>query len=94
LGENAGVDFTYMLFADQLGSSLPASSARPGVGWVRMTTDIPTAFLECWQGSLNLKAYYQSLKMCGSDAVFSLKDPVPGLVEMLLTPYLAVKRGF
>jgi hypothetical protein len=28
-----------------------------------------------------------------TEAVFSLRDPVPGLYELALLPYLAVKRG-
>ena len=28
-----------------------------------------------------------------TEAVFSLGDPMPGLMEMALTPYLAVRRG-
>src|SRR5271156_6666337 len=35
LGAEAGVDFSYMLFADQIGLSVPASKGRAGVGWVR-----------------------------------------------------------
>ena len=28
-----------------------------------------------------------------TEAVFSVKDPLPGLYEIALLPYLAVKRG-
>jgi hypothetical protein len=34
------------------------------------------------------------LRNCSADAVFSLKDPMPGLAEIALIPYLAIKRGF
>ena len=30
---------------------------------------------------------------CDTEAVFSLRDPLPGLYEIALLPYLAVKRG-
>ena len=94
LGAAAGVDFAYMQFADQLGLPIERAKAKPGIGWVRMTTDVPTACLEFAAGSLGLGEYVRSLRKCGTEAVFTLSDPLPGIVELLLTPYLAVKRGF
>jgi predicted ATP-grasp superfamily ATP-dependent carboligase len=94
LGASAGVDFPYMLFSDQMGLPVTRAKARPGVGWVRTTTDIPTVFLEGLAGSLSVGGYLSSLKSCRTEAVFSVSDPLPGIVELLLVPYLAVKRGF
>jgi predicted ATP-grasp superfamily ATP-dependent carboligase len=45
-------------------------------------------------GDLDLKSYVRSLTNCNVEAVFSREDPLPGLAEVLLVPYLAVKRGF
>jgi predicted ATP-grasp superfamily ATP-dependent carboligase len=59
-----------------------------------MTTDIPAAFMELMTGSLNFRNYVQSLKKCDVEAVFSREDPLPGLIEALLVPYLALKKGF
>jgi D-aspartate ligase len=94
LGYGAGVDFSYMLYSDQLG--LPVTSCRSpaGVGWVRMTTDIPAAVMAYLGGDLDLKGYIRSLRNCKVEAVFSREDPLPGMAEILLVPYLAVKRGF
>ncbi len=94
LGASVGVDFSYMLHADQLGLPVSVCKARPGIGWVRMTTDIPTVFLEFLAGQLSPMDYLRSLRMCRTEAVFSCGDPVPGIMETLLTPYLAFKRGF
>jgi len=94
LGACAGVDFSYMLFADQMGLPVNRAKARPGVGWVRTTTDIPTVALECLAGSLSPRGYLRSLGMCRTEAVFSMSDPLPGIAELFLIPYLAVKRGF
>ncbi|MGA9526816.1 MAG: hypothetical protein WBS24_01740 [Terriglobales bacterium] len=94
LGLSAGVDFSYMLFADQMGYPVTPAKARPGVGWVRTTTDIPTVILECLAGSLGPGGYLRSLGMCRTEAVFSVSDPLPGIVELFLIPYLAAKRGF
>ena len=59
-----------------------------------MTTDLPAAFLEILGGQLNLQGYVRSLRACSVEAVFSRKDPLPGLGEIVLMPYLAIKRGF
>jgi predicted ATP-grasp superfamily ATP-dependent carboligase len=94
VGASAGVDFAHMLYLDQIGQPVVSSKGQPGIGWVRMTTDIPAAFLACLGGDLDLRSYLRSLRTCSTEAVFSREDPVPGLVEMLLVPYLAIKRGF
>jgi D-aspartate ligase len=94
LGISAGVDFSYMLYADQLGMPVTASKGKPGVGWVRTTTDIPAAFCALAAGDIDFRSYLRSLRNCSADAVFSLQDPLPGLAEILLIPYLAIKRGF
>jgi predicted ATP-grasp superfamily ATP-dependent carboligase len=94
LGPRAGVDFSYMLYADQIGLRVERCKGQPGVGWVRMTTDVPAAVMAFLGGELDLKGYAHSLRNCHVEAVFSLEDPMPGLVELLLVPYLAFKRGF
>ncbi len=94
LGISAGVDFSYMLYADQLGISVAESRGRPGVGWMRTTTDVPAAFCALAAGDTDFRSYLRSVRNCSGDAVFSLRDPLPGLAEILLIPYLAVKRGF
>jgi D-aspartate ligase len=94
LGFKAGVDFSYMLYADQLGIPVTACRGKPGVGWVRTTTDIPAAFLALAAGDIDFRGYLRSVRNCSGDAVYSLEDPLPGLAEIFLIPYLAVKRGF
>ena len=43
LGSPAGVDFSYLLYADQVGEPVEVCHGRSGVGWIRMVTDIPTS---------------------------------------------------
>jgi predicted ATP-grasp superfamily ATP-dependent carboligase len=95
LGQRAGVDFPYLLYADQL--SLPApdgARARAGVSWIRLATDVPTALALAAQGALDWRAYLRSLRAANAESVFSGDDPLPGVAELALLPYLAVKRGF
>ncbi|MGB9267338.1 MAG: hypothetical protein WCB56_18000 [Terriglobales bacterium] len=94
LGAQAGVDFSYMLYADQVGLPVPVSRGRAGVKWVRTTTDIPAAMTAILRGDTDWKDYLRSIIDCDVEAVFSPRDPLPGLAEIALIPYLAVKRGF
>jgi len=94
LGMSAGVDFSYLLYCDQVGLPISACKGQPGVGWVRMTTDIPAACIAILAGDTNIKSYVHSLRTCKVEAVFNREDPLPGLAELLLLPYLAIKRGF
>jgi predicted ATP-grasp superfamily ATP-dependent carboligase len=94
LGPRAGVDFPYLLFADQLGEPVESCRARGGVRWIRLATALPTAGYELFRGRLDWRAYLRSLRSFDTEAVFSRDDPLPGLVELALVPYLAVRRGF
>jgi D-aspartate ligase len=94
LGQRAGVDFPLMLFRDQLGEHVEGRRARAGVRWVRLATDLPTAVVELRNRRLDLRDYVRSLRGVDEEAVFSRRDPLPGLVELALIPYLSVKRGF
>jgi D-aspartate ligase len=93
LGGPAGVDFPYLLFRDQIGAPVQEAHARPGVRWIRLATDVPNALRDIWTGRLRPGEYLRSLRGLNTEAVFSLKDPLPGLCEIALLPYLAVKRG-
>jgi predicted ATP-grasp superfamily ATP-dependent carboligase len=94
LGRRAGVDFPALLYADQLGQRLQPSRARVGVRWVRLATDIPTGLLEMARRRLGCRAYLRSVLAADTEAVFDVRDPLPSLVEAVLLPYLAVRRGF
>jgi predicted ATP-grasp superfamily ATP-dependent carboligase len=93
IGSRAGVDFPYLLFADQLAQPVTACRASPGISWIRLVTDLPTAVIELVGRRLDLRAYIRSLRTSQVEAVFSRDDPLPGLAELALLPYLAVKRG-
>ena len=94
LGRQAGVDFPALLYADQLGQQVQPRRARPGVRWVRLATDLPTGVLEIAHRRIRWRPYLRSLLAADTEAVFDLRDPLPSVVEALLLPYLAVRRGF
>ena len=45
-------------------------------------------------GRLGPRGYFRSLASADIEAVFSRDDPLPGLAELVLIPYLAYVRGF
>lgn len=94
LGSAAGVDFAALLFADQAGERVTACRARPGVRWVRLVTDLPTGVLEVASRRVGLMQYLRSVRDADAESVFCRDDPMPGLAELALVPYLAVKRGY
>ena len=94
IGPRAGVDFPYLLFTDQRGEPVQPCRGRAGVSWIRLITDLPTAVAEIWAGHLPLRDYLQSLRSFQVEAVFCREDPLPGLMELALIPYLSAKRGF
>jgi predicted ATP-grasp superfamily ATP-dependent carboligase len=92
LGKEAGVDFPYLLFRDQVGTLADdgkETRARLGVSWVRILADLPYAVRDL-RGTLATRAYLQSVLTADTEAVFSIRDPLPGLYELALLPYLAV----
>lgn len=94
LGCRAGVDFPYMLYADQIGEAVETCRAQPGISWIRLATDLPHGLREILAGRLNWRAYLRSLRSFDTEAVCSWEDPLPFLAELALIPYLSVKRGF
>jgi predicted ATP-grasp superfamily ATP-dependent carboligase len=92
-GYTAGVDFPYLLFRDQVGEKVQPIRGRSGVSWIRLATDIPNALVDIRAGRLKAAAYLRTLRGIDTEAAFSWRDPLPGLYELALLPYLAVKRG-
>jgi predicted ATP-grasp superfamily ATP-dependent carboligase len=43
--------------------------------------------------TLRPRDYLSSLRGVDTEAVFSARDPLPGIYELMLLPYLFVKRG-
>jgi predicted ATP-grasp superfamily ATP-dependent carboligase len=93
VGHTAGVDFPLLLFRDQLGFEVPTVEARPGVSWVRVLTDTPTALAEVVRRRLGLREYVRSLRSIATEAAFSREDPRPGWAEVALLPYLIRTRA-
>jgi len=87
LGARAGVDFPDLLWRWICGEPVPPARALPGVRWLRITTDTPTAVRELVGGRLPAGEYLRSLRGPRAAAIFAWDDPLPGLLEV---PVLAL----
>jgi D-aspartate ligase len=92
LGMVAGVDFPFLLYADQVGQPAPQNRAKAGIGWLRLVTDVPTVALDLWDRELSFHSYWESLRNTRVESVFCFKDPLPSIAEVLLLPYLVMKK--
>ncbi|MBV8205235.1 MAG: ATP-grasp domain-containing protein [Acidobacteria bacterium] len=93
LGCRAGVDFPWLLFADQVNQPVHTCRAAAGVRWVRLLTDLPTGISGVVHGEFGCKSYLASLWNCNEEAVFSIEDPLPAVAEIALAPYIWLVRG-
>ncbi len=92
IGEACGVDFSYLVYADQAGLPVEPARGKPGVGWLRLLTDLPTAVADVAHGSLSLREYCRSICATRVESVFCWKDPLPAVAEIALLPYLVQKK--
>ena len=94
IGRAAGVDFPAILFSDQTNQPITPCRGKTGVHWVRLLTDLPTGAVAIMKGEVKCLDYISTLRDIDEEAVFSSDDPLPGLIEFALAPYLLCKRGF
>lgn len=94
LGRRAGLDFPYLLWRLLQGEPVAQQSARPGVHWVRMSTDVPAAIHEILRGRLNLREYLRSLRGPLEFALVAADDPLPGLLDLPLFAYKHIYGGY
>jgi D-aspartate ligase len=92
LGWPAGVDFPYVLFADQLGKSPSRFRAPAGIGWLRLITDVPVVISDMLRGAMTPGEYFRSLRNTRTESVFVRDDVMPSIAELVMLPYLVSKK--
>lgn len=92
LGRRAGVDFPYLEWQLVHGERVAEGRGRPGVGWVRAVTDLPTVISEIRQKRLSPWDYLRSLRRPTEYAILASDDPLPALLEVPLISHIAWKR--
>jgi len=94
IGARAGIDFPYLLWRMVAGKQVQPQTARAGVGWVRMSTDVPAAIHEIARGRLSLRSYWRSLRRPAAFALMAADDPLPGLLDLPLFAYKHLYNGY
>jgi predicted ATP-grasp superfamily ATP-dependent carboligase len=93
--EAAGVELLYTMYCDLLGLPLPAAHLAQrygGTKWVYLGRDLRSAFHYWRRGELSLRAWADSLRGPIVDAVFSWRDPLPFVFDVLRAPGLLRRR--
>jgi D-aspartate ligase len=88
----AGVDFPWLLWLLVSGEEVPSSRPRAGVGWLRFTTDTPTAVRELLGRRMAIREYARSLRGPKEAAIFAWDDPLPGLAELPVLACVLARR--
>jgi predicted ATP-grasp superfamily ATP-dependent carboligase len=84
LGGPAGVDFPYLAWQAAQGLDVEPATGRPGVRWVRMSTDVPTFAKEILGGRMKLGAYLKTFRRPLEGPLWAKDDPKPVLAEPLI----------
>lgn len=66
--------------------------SRSGVAWVERLTDWTVILKSCLQRKMSLRDVLQSYNYTKQYAVWSWKDPIPGLMYIIMSPILYFKR--
>lgn len=88
----AGVDFPWLAWRLANGQDVAPVTGRPGVRWVRLTTDLPVAAREIAAGRLSPMAWARSVRPPIELATAVRDDPLPGLLDAPLVAYVALRR--
>ena len=96
LTQTAGLNFPADLYHLMLDKPVKRSTpTNIHARWMRMLTDIPTVLREVFRGRMSLRRdYLPTLAAKKGFAVWSWTDPLPAIVEIVMAPYLFIKRGF
>lgn len=92
LANAAGLDLPYVVYARALGEMPPPGVARTGVKWVRLPGDLRAAAQEIRAGRLSIPQYLASLRGPLACSIFSLNDPLPALVELLVSRWAQLRE--
>ncbi len=92
IGQGVGADFVYLLWRLLSGEQIPEYRFPPGLVWVRLCTDLPTALTEIRMGQLSPRTYIRSLMRRLNLAVAAVDDPIPAIVDLPLLFRLWLRR--
>lgn len=65
---------------------------RADIGWVERLTDSYVVLIEILKGRMSVSEYLKTMRMPKESAAWSLRDPLPAIMYVLMSPYLLFKR--
>lgn len=92
LGPRAGVDFPHLAWRLSQGLPIEPVRSQPGVRWVRLATDIPSALSAVRAGELSLREWSASVRRPRQAALASWDDPLPSLADPVFTLWRMIRR--
>jgi predicted ATP-grasp superfamily ATP-dependent carboligase len=92
VGALAGVDFPYLCWRQVHGEEVAPVVGRPGVRWLRLTTDIPTSLKELARGRMSWRRYLASFRGPRQAAIYAGDDLKPGFWELPMLVQMLVRR--
>jgi D-aspartate ligase len=94
VGATAGVDFSYLAWRVAQDLDVSYAEARPGVRWVRLSTDVPVSLSEMIGGRITMPEYLRTLRRPVVGAIAASDDLVPGVAEIPLMLWRSAHRAF
>src|SRR3954451_189749 len=88
----AGVDFPYLVYKLARGEEIEFAQGRPGVRWVRLSTDLSVSGREVLGGRMPLRTYLKSMRPPLEGPISAKDDPMPAVMEMPLLARRLVNR--
>jgi predicted ATP-grasp superfamily ATP-dependent carboligase len=68
-------------------------SKQVDIAWIEELTDTYVVVKEMYKGRLSLSEYLKSMRLTKESATWSLRDPLPAIMYLLMAPYLFFKRN-
>lgn len=95
LTQFSGLNLPVDLFRLMTGQPVVPRSSSGDARWMRAITDVPTVFSQVVKGRMSLvRDYFPTMVAKKGFAVWSWSDPLPSIVELMMAPYLWIKKGF
>lgn len=84
IAEGGGVDLLYTMYCDAAGLPLPSARTQSyqGTKWVHLRRDLQASLVLHGRGELTFVEWVRSLRGRKVYAVFSLRDPLPFLLDL------------
>lgn len=94
LAKICGVNYALLIYNYLNGiENVYSSQYQSGIAWVNFMTDVPFSMVAILKRRLSIREYFLSFKGRITNAIFSWKDIFPGILAIILSIYIAIKRS-